>query len=59
MYKVTYYATQKKDVVFFKWFKTFKESTEFVSKLKLPELLIEIKYYDESNPDNPRPTTMP
>ena len=57
MYKVTYYATQKKDVVFFKWFKTFKETTEFSLQMKVPEAIIEIKYYDESNPDNPRPTT--
>jgi hypothetical protein len=57
MYKVTYYATQKKDVVFFKWFKTFRESTEFSNALKIPEAIIEIKFYDELDPNSPRPTT--
>jgi tetratricopeptide (TPR) repeat protein len=47
MYKVSYYTTENKDVIFIKWFKSLKDSTEFVLKLKLPELLIEIKYYDE------------
>ncbi len=59
MYKVTYYASDKKDIVFFKWFKTFKESTEFSLLMKDPESIIEIKYYDENDPNNPKPTTMP
>lgn len=57
MYKVSYYATQKKDYVFFKWFKTFKEATKFSIELKVPEAIIEIKFYDELDPNNPRPTT--
>lgn len=58
MYKVTYYATENKDVIFIKWFNSLKDSTEFLVKLKLPELLIEIKYYDENNSNNPRPPTL-
>jgi hypothetical protein len=58
MYKVSYYTTENKDVIFIKWFKSLKDSTEFVLKLKLPELLIEIKYYDENDPNNPRPSTL-
>lgn len=58
MYKVTYYPTEKKDLVFFKWFKTFKESTDFANTLKVPESIIEIKYYDPNDPNQPKPTTM-
>jgi hypothetical protein len=58
MYKVTYYPTEKKDIVFFKWFKTLRESTDFADTLKMPELLIEIKYFDQNNPDSPRPNTL-
>ena len=50
---------KKKDVVFFKWFKSFKETTEFSLQLKEPESVIEIKYYDSNNSDNPKPLTMP
>ena len=57
MYKVTYYATQKKDVVFFKSFKTFKEASEFSLQMKVPEAIIEIKFYDETDSNNLRPTT--
>lgn len=56
MYKVTYYPTDKKDYIFFKWFKTSKEATQFSTELKAPEFVIEIKFYDENNLDNPRPT---
>jgi hypothetical protein len=55
MYKVSYYPTEKKDIVFFKWFKTLKESTEFVSSLKVPEAVLEIKFYDPNDPNQPRP----
>ena len=58
MYQVKYYASEKKDIIFNKWFKTFKESTDFVSALKFPDLLIEIKYYDPNNPDLPKPPTL-
>jgi hypothetical protein len=57
MYKVTYYATQKKDVIFSKSFKTFKETTEFSLQMKVPESIIEIKFYDDSDPNNLRETT--
>jgi len=55
MYKVTYYPTEKKDTVFFKWFKTLKESTDFTSTLKMPELVIEIVYYNPDDPNQPKP----
>lgn len=58
MYKVTYYATEKKDIVFFKWFKTFRESADFANTLKVPEAVIEIKYYDPNDPNQPKPNTM-
>jgi len=55
MYRVTYYATQKKDVVFYKWFKTFKEATKFSIQLKIPESITEIKFINENDSDNPKP----
>ena len=58
MYQVKYYASEKKDIIFIKWFKTLKESTDFVSALKFPDLLIEITYYDPNNPDLPKPPTL-
>jgi hypothetical protein len=58
MYKVTYYPTEKKDIVFFKWFKTFRESADFGNSLKTPDALIEIKYYDPNDPNQPKPSTM-
>ena len=59
MYKVTYYPTEKKDTVFFKWFKTIKESTDFTNTLKVPEAVIEIKYYDPNDSNQPHPPNMP
>jgi hypothetical protein len=59
MYKVNYYSTEKKDVVFSKWFKTLKESTVFVNSLEVPQLLIEIKYYNPNDPDQPHPPDTP
>ena len=59
MYRVTYYPTEKKDTVFFKWFKTLKESTDFTDTLKVPEAVIEIKYYDPNDPNQPHPPNMP
>jgi len=58
MYKVTYYPTEKKDVVFSKWFKTLKESKDFVNNLKTPEAVIEIIYYDPNDPNQPHPPNM-
>ena len=45
MYKVSYYTTGTN--VSFKWFKTFKEASEFSLKVKTGDV-IEIKLY----PDN-------
>jgi hypothetical protein len=58
MYLVTYYASKEKDIIFNKWFKTLKESTDFANAMKMPELLIEIKYFDPNNPDLPKPPTL-
>jgi hypothetical protein len=58
MYKVTYYPTEKKDTVFFKWFKTLRESTDFVNTLNVPESVIEVKYYDPNDPNQPKPPSM-
>lgn len=58
MYKVNYYITEKKDIIFYKWFKTLREATDFTSALKMPELLIDIKYYDPNDPNSEKPNTM-
>jgi hypothetical protein len=58
MYKVKYYPTEKRDTVFFKWFKTLKESIDFTNTLKVPEAVIEIKYYNPDDPNQPKPPTM-
>lgn len=58
MYNVKYYVSEKKDIIFSKWFKTLKESTDFVNALKMPELLIEIKYHDPSDPNQPKPSNL-
>lgn len=58
MYKVNYYISEKKDIIFYKWFKTLREATDFTNALKMPELLIDIKYYDPNDPNQPKPNTM-
>jgi hypothetical protein len=58
MYKLNYYITEKKDVVFYKWFKTLKEATDFANALKTPELLLDIKYYNQDDPNQPHPPNM-
>lgn len=55
MYRLKYYATTNKDVVFSKWFKTFREASDASFKLTVPESFIEITFIDENDPDNPRP----
>jgi len=45
MYKVTYFPTASESTVFFKWFKTLKEATDFA--MKLGSDVLEIKKYDE------------
>jgi len=58
MYKVNYYISEKKDIIFYKWFKTFREASDFAAALKSPDLLIDIKYYDPNDPNQPKPSTM-
>jgi hypothetical protein len=55
MYRLKYYATSNKDVVSNKWFKTFREASDYSLKLKVPESFVEIVFIDENNPDNPKP----
>lgn len=53
MYKITYYPSQdKKDVLFFKWFKTHREALDFGKTLD-DGCLFEIKFYDENDPNSP------
>lgn len=47
MYKVTYFPTASESTVFFKWFKTLKEATDFA--MKLGNDVLEIKLYDSED----------
>jgi hypothetical protein len=40
------------------WFKTLRESTDFVNTLNVPESVIEVKYYDPNDPNQPKPPSM-
>jgi hypothetical protein len=54
MYKVSYYIDGNESVIYFQWFKTLHESTEFANKQKTGNVR-EIKFYDANNLDNPKP----